>query len=234
MSVPAKLVVLTFDDGVKSQVTFVAPLLKELGFGATFYITDDERFQGERYMTWEEAKGLHDQGFEIGNHLGRHVDVTGLDAVEFSLLVEQIEGRCHEHGIAPPVTFCYPGYKNDRKAAEVLIQKGYLFARRGVDPEYSYHLGGGRGPAYIPGENHPLLVPTTGASGPRWSFDDLVWAAEQAKDGAVAVLTFHGVPDLEHEWVHTDPEDFRRYMEYLENGGYTVIALRDLQDYVDL
>ncbi len=38
--IPDKLVVLTFDDGCKSQATFVAPLLKSYGFGATFYITE--------------------------------------------------------------------------------------------------------------------------------------------------------------------------------------------------
>ena len=38
--IPDGLIVLTFDDGVKSHVTFVAPLLKKFGFGATFYITD--------------------------------------------------------------------------------------------------------------------------------------------------------------------------------------------------
>jgi hypothetical protein len=32
-AIPPKLVVLTFDDAVKSHRTFVAPLLKELGFG---------------------------------------------------------------------------------------------------------------------------------------------------------------------------------------------------------
>ena len=34
-----RVVVLTFDDAVKSHRTFVAPLLKELGFGATFFVT---------------------------------------------------------------------------------------------------------------------------------------------------------------------------------------------------
>ena len=38
------MVVLTFDDGVKSQATTVAPLLKQLGFGATFYITEGLNF----------------------------------------------------------------------------------------------------------------------------------------------------------------------------------------------
>ena len=42
--IPDKLVVLTFDDGCKSQGTFVGPLLKRYGFGATFYITEGLNF----------------------------------------------------------------------------------------------------------------------------------------------------------------------------------------------
>ena len=38
MAVPDRLVALTFDDGPKSQYTFAAPLLKECGFNATFYM----------------------------------------------------------------------------------------------------------------------------------------------------------------------------------------------------
>ena len=40
LPIPDKLVVLTIDDGNKSDATFVAPLLKEYGFGASFYITE--------------------------------------------------------------------------------------------------------------------------------------------------------------------------------------------------
>ncbi|MFB3041973.1 MAG: polysaccharide deacetylase family protein, partial [Candidatus Poribacteria bacterium] len=42
--IPDRLVVLTFDDGCKSQATFVGPLLKHCGFGATFYITEGLNF----------------------------------------------------------------------------------------------------------------------------------------------------------------------------------------------
>ncbi|PYV09623.1 MAG: hypothetical protein DMG07_22810 [Acidobacteria bacterium] len=37
--VPDKLVVLTFDDGFKAHRTLVAPLLRDLGFGATLRIS---------------------------------------------------------------------------------------------------------------------------------------------------------------------------------------------------
>ena len=55
----------------------------------------------------------------------------------------------------------------------------------------------------------------------------------QARDGKIAVLCFHGVPALEHPWVNTDPEDFKKYMQYLKDEQCTVIAVRDLAKYVD-
>ncbi len=45
------------------------------------------------------------------------------------------------------------------------------------------------------------------------------------------MITFHGVPDLEHPWVNTEPDVFKTYMKYLKSEGYTVIALRDIAKY---
>jgi peptidoglycan/xylan/chitin deacetylase (PgdA/CDA1 family) len=122
-SIPDRLVVLTFDDSVKSQATFVAPLLKQYGFGATFFVTDDPRFRGDRYMTWEEIRELHQAGFEVGNHSARHVDVSKELREQFIAYLEQLEQRCNEHGIPRPTTFCYPSYRTGQGAVEVLLEK---------------------------------------------------------------------------------------------------------------
>lgn len=233
-SIPDRLIVLTFDDGCKSQATFVSPLLKHFGFGATFYITEGLNFlkDKERYMTWEEVRELHENGFEIGNHTRHHKNVNNQSREELLADIEHIDLRCQEHSIPIPNTFCYPGYSNGLEAVTALMERGFHFARRGVAPEFPYHSEGARGPAYDPTIHHPLLIPTTGASGPNWAFDDFVWALEQARDGKITVLTFHGVPDLDHSWVHTDPGVFETYMSYLRDNGYTVIALRYLAKYV--
>ena len=127
--IPNRLVVLTFDDGNKSDTTHVAPLLKRYGFGATFFITEGLNFLENKahYVTWKEVRELHEAGFEIGNHTRRHKNV-----------------------------------------------------------------------------NHQS-----------------------------AVLTFHGVPALEHPWVNTEPETFEACMDYQYDTGCTVISLRDLAKYVD-
>src|SRR6185369_14093258 len=70
--IPSKTVVLTFDDAVKSHLEIVAPLLKEYGFGATFFISHAWMNDREYFMSWEEAAKLHQMGFEIGNHSWTH------------------------------------------------------------------------------------------------------------------------------------------------------------------
>ncbi len=233
--IPNRLVALTFDDGPKSQYTFATPLLKECGFNATFYITEGLRFlvDKDRYMTWEEVAALDRDGFEIGNHTQHHNNVTQQSPMELRADIDHIDKRCLENGIIEPTTFCYPGYSNDPEAVAVLRERGFRFARRGTEPEFPYDNEGGRGPAYDPAIHDPLLIPTTGASGPNWDFDDFLWALDQARDGHIAVLTFHGVPDLDHPWVDTKPDLFERYVTHLRDNDFTVVALRDLDRHID-
>jgi hypothetical protein len=57
-------------------------------------------------------------------------------------------------------------------------------------------------------------------------------AFREAHDGRIVVLTVHGVPDIAHPNVNTSPALFERYLKFLKTEGYTVVALRDLAEYV--
>ncbi len=89
--IPDRLVVLTFDDSVKSHHTIARPLLKEYSFGATFFIAEGFDFKDNKkdYMTWEEIRELHEDGFEIGNHTRDHVGITNATV---DRLAEQLDG----------------------------------------------------------------------------------------------------------------------------------------------
>jgi peptidoglycan/xylan/chitin deacetylase (PgdA/CDA1 family) len=231
--IPAKLVVLTFDDSVASHYSVVRPLLKKYGFGATFFITEGFSFRTNKqdYMTWEQIAELHRDGFEIGNHTRDHM---GVNAGNLDKLAEQIEAinvRCEEHGIPRPISFGYPGNAIHPGALRILKQLGIRFARRGGAPEFPYE--GGRGTAYEPSVDHPLLIPSAGDARPNWTLEDFKRAVRQARVGRIAVLQFHGVPDREHPWVHTPPELFEQYLAHLHRNGYRVLALRDLARFVD-
>jgi peptidoglycan/xylan/chitin deacetylase (PgdA/CDA1 family) len=231
--IPDKLVVLTFDDSSKSHFTVARPLLKKYKFGATFFVTEgfDSKTNKRDYMTWEEIAELHKDGFEIGNHTRDHLGVSDKNVPDLAEQVKAINERCKEHGIPAPVSFAYPGNSLAKDALPMLRHLGIKFARRGGSPEFPYKEG--RGFALEPGVDHPLLIPSAGDARPDWTLEDFKRAVAQAKDGRIAVLQFHGVPDTAHAWVNTSTEKFEGYLKYLADNRFQVIALKDLARYVD-
>jgi len=231
--IPDKLVVLTFDDSVSSHYMVVRPILKRLGFGATFFISEGFSFPTNKhdYMTWEQIAELHRDGFEIGNHTRDHLSITARTVSRLREQIEAINRRCAEHQIPRPTSLAYPGNAIVLDALPVLKDLGIRFARRGGAPEYPYDAG--RGFAFEPGLDHPLLIPSAGDARPNWTIDDFTRAADQAHGGRIGVMQFHGAPDREHPWVNTNPENFGKFMDYLRTGGFKVIAMRDLARYVD-
>src|SRR3954451_8704427 len=136
--IPDKLVVLTFDDASKSHYTVARPLLTRHKFGATFFVTEGWDFATNQkdYMTWEEIRQLHKDGFEVGNHTIGHQAVTDRTVGDLPAQVKAINARCKEHGIPPPVSFAYPGNAITKDALPVLKDLGIKFARRGGAPEH--------------------------------------------------------------------------------------------------
>lgn len=231
--VPDKTVVLTFDDAVRSHLEFVAPLLKEHGFQATFFVSHLWLKDRENFLSWEEVGKLHEMGFEVGNHSWTHANF-GQPRMAARLHGELalVETELKKVGVPKPVSFAWPGNGFGPEALKVLQERGYRFARRGMQPEVPY--GEAKpGPLYDPAAYHPLLMPTAGDAYPEWSLDAFRNVVDRATGGKIAVVQFHGVPDVAHPWVHTPPERFREYMQYLKDGGFNVIAMRDLARYVD-
>jgi peptidoglycan/xylan/chitin deacetylase (PgdA/CDA1 family) len=219
--IPEKVVVLTFDDNCVSHATFVGPLLKKLGFGGTFYIT--EAFPDKKmYMSWEQIKSLEDLGFEIGNHSVHHPAFSSIKTEECLREIAGIENDCATNRLARPTTFCWPGYGVNNGIFTAMAEKGYLFAR------------GGHERPYAPATDNPFDTPSfTVHDGTLKDKDSFVNAAKQAVPGKIVIFTFHGVPDPEHPWVKTEPASFEECMKYLKDNNYTVIAMRDMAKYVD-
>lgn len=79
--------VITFDDGYKDNIKTAAPVLRQFGLPATFFIAtnfissryvpwwDAEYSITPEWMTWEDVRSLRAQGFELGAHTQNHVDL---------------------------------------------------------------------------------------------------------------------------------------------------------------
>src|SRR3990172_8335056 len=131
-----RIVVLTFDDAVKSHRQFVAPLLKRMGFGATFFVTHYWMNDSENFMTWNEIAEIHEMGFEIGNHSWTHADFSQpKNAARLAEELKQVEVELERVGVPRPISFAYCGNGFGPEAVLGLKKLGYRLARRGMQPE---------------------------------------------------------------------------------------------------
>jgi hypothetical protein len=95
-------VTFTFDDGLKNQITYAAPLFDSLGFKATFYIIVNNR------PDWAVYKKLAKEGHEIGSHTYSHPDsLAGMATEDFELSRSQIEINLRIPG-NQCITIAYP------------------------------------------------------------------------------------------------------------------------------
>ena len=76
--IPDKLVVLTFDDGCKSQVDFRRAAAEVVWLRCDLLYYGGSEFPDEQRSLHdvEEVRGLHDAGFEVGNHTRHHRNVA--------------------------------------------------------------------------------------------------------------------------------------------------------------
>jgi len=219
--VPDRVVVLTFDDAVRSHHTTVAPLLERYGFGATFFVTEfpDPPFSDTTlYMTWAQIGDLNRRGFEVANHTWKHTHVDRMDATRFAAELRYIEDKLRSLGAPTPVSFAYPAYVTTPDAVRLLRERGYTFARTGGDR------------AYDPVRDDPMLVPSWTLR--ETSRDTVLRALREARDGRIVVLTIHGVPDTAHPWVTTPVPMFEELLRVLRDGNYKVVAMRDVVRYL--
>jgi peptidoglycan/xylan/chitin deacetylase (PgdA/CDA1 family) len=225
ISKPAQqpIVVLTFDDAVRSHYTVVAPLLKKYGFDATFFVCDYPRkspADSIDFMTWPQIRQLHKMGFEIGNHTGHHKNVTKLDRAQMKEEISYLEVKCRAYGIPKPVSFAYPGNRSDSLSQVVLAEMDYRYAR----------AGGSR--YYDPRQDKRLVIPSYTMASTDKLRERVLQAFQEVKPGQVLVFTIHGVPYLTNPDYSTTPAHFEEYLKYLRDHNFKVIALRNLDKYL--
>ncbi|MBN8617280.1 MAG: polysaccharide deacetylase family protein [Anaerolineae bacterium] len=75
-ALPAKPVILTFDDGYIDHYTNVFPILEAQGYTGTFFIiTSRADAQDPAYMTWEQISEMSGTGMSMESHTKTHPDL---------------------------------------------------------------------------------------------------------------------------------------------------------------
>src|SRR3954468_656729 len=137
---PARPVIITFDDGSRDWVTRVMPALKKRGMVAEFYLTLAAIEHGN--LTWDEVRQLAAAGNGIGAHDVHHVQLTafGTDrkpatAAKMWAEVNGARQTIGDHIGVYPDSMAYVGGGYDATLQHLVEQAGYTTARginRGV------------------------------------------------------------------------------------------------------
>lgn len=136
---PARIAVITFDDGFQDFLTAAWPLLQKSGFSATVFLPTnfigDERrsFKGRSCLTWDEVWTLRRAGVSFGSHTVNHPKLWKLDqstlhhelrdsrnAIEDEL-GESVDAFAHPYAF-PSIDSTYVS-----RFREALVQFGYSF-----------------------------------------------------------------------------------------------------------
>lgn len=212
-----KNVVLTFDDACRSHLEIAVPVLKEYGFGATFFISQPVVwFQDipDAHLRPEEIIALFNQGFELGNHTMNHPGLQILEETECRNEISQMNDLLKKIGAPAPVSFAYPGGPYAEKAAKIL-------------PEYGIHFARTTEHALWTKETNPLRIPCYSVCNKQLeNFTEGLELLGEREDAAL-VLLYHGVPDLAHSHCSTDADIFKAHMKLLADNDYRVVSMAD-------
>ena len=126
---PAKPVLITFDDGYRDVLAKAAPVLRRLGMKATAYVITSRISNGDvSFLAWPQLRLLEQDGIEIGSHTVHHSELPGLS--DPAALQELIQSRraLEAHLHHPVQWFAYPAGRFDDRSEGLVRQAGYVLA----------------------------------------------------------------------------------------------------------
>ncbi|NOQ90939.1 MAG: polysaccharide deacetylase family protein [Gammaproteobacteria bacterium] len=133
--VPAKTVVLTFDDAYKSVYNEAFPVLKEKGWPFTVFVTT--QYISEDYanfMSWQQLREIKQYGGDIGNHSLSHPHFVRVYSGETQAQwreriineVQQAQRILHQNVGYPIWAVAYPYGEYSKEVAKILRELGYF------------------------------------------------------------------------------------------------------------
>jgi peptidoglycan/xylan/chitin deacetylase (PgdA/CDA1 family) len=122
-TLPAKPVVLSFDDGYRPQFTFALPQLRKHGWAGVLNL------KAEGSDLYESnVKAMIAAGWELASHTINHSDLTTLDAAGLEEELDGSKEMLEDEFDVTVKNFCYPAGKFDETVIAAVEAAGYVGA----------------------------------------------------------------------------------------------------------
>ncbi|MBV9838970.1 MAG: polysaccharide deacetylase family protein [Solirubrobacterales bacterium] len=139
---PGKPIVLTFDNGYRSQYVNALPVLQRLGWVADENIQLTGLPPSQGGLTSAQVRGLIDAGWELDTQGISHADLIKLGATELRYQVATARQILQRRYGVPVNWFCYPSGHYDATVVDEVRAAGFVgsttvipgWASRGEDP----------------------------------------------------------------------------------------------------
>jgi peptidoglycan/xylan/chitin deacetylase (PgdA/CDA1 family) len=123
---PARPVVLTFDDGYRSVATRALPILRRRGWPAVLDLKVGNLEPGS--FTEADVRKLLDSGWELGAHTITHPDLRTVDDAALEREVAGSRAEIVNRFGVPVAFFCYPAGRYDSRVIAAVRRAGFLGA----------------------------------------------------------------------------------------------------------
>ena len=252
-----KLVMMTFGDTLKGQITTAKPILDKYGFKASFFITCDwvglQKSKSPR-MNWQDISALQNDGQDIESKTMTHRDLSQLSVTDLNFEVSQSKKCLSDHGINATI-FATP-HGDEWNNATIIneISKYYNLADNGFAPLMFLHCDGYKSHSsqtdcrtYF---DNGTLTFVNRYSIREWSHnavdrkymynDPMIFQrfiqevnSQQVYNrngviNAIPIIAYHDI-DEEKAIDSTDTNLFDQEMKYLYDNGFKVITMSDLE-----
>ena len=125
---PEKPVVVSFDDGYRSQYVYARPELRKLGWPGVLSAISGRIGQPNAELSNQMVQTMINDGWELDSHTINHVDVSQASGAQLTSEVagsrKMLQQRFHQ----PVNFFCYPSGRYDDQAIQAVRDAGYLGA----------------------------------------------------------------------------------------------------------
>jgi peptidoglycan/xylan/chitin deacetylase (PgdA/CDA1 family) len=128
---PARPVVLTFDDGHRSVATRALPILRRRGWPAVLNLKVGNLEPGS--FTDADVRKLLEAGWELGAHTFTHPDLRTLDDAALRREIAGSRAEIKRRFGVPVDFFCYPAGRYDRRVIAAVRRAGFLGATTTLD-----------------------------------------------------------------------------------------------------
>jgi peptidoglycan/xylan/chitin deacetylase (PgdA/CDA1 family) len=211
---------LFFDDGWENQYDVAFPILKELGFKASFSIITDciglDRGTSSSRMNVSEIKELQAYGMDIACHTKTHPHMINLTHDQLQDEIMASKNVLTQMGFNVK-TFVYPFGEWNFTIMDYVKKAGYVCAREAKPEAYSLK---------DPDPNARYHICSWQIT--NQSLDDFKQILSHATESEVVVLTYHYISDEKPPETSIPVQNFREQMMYLKDNNFKVVLLPEL------